>query len=89
MRVVMAVFERVVVTRRRTDNPERCLPRQMLSSRCYKGLDSRVCCERRATGSERQELRCRHDAVVVGATESTGIAYCYTNKRWLHVRVSD
>jgi hypothetical protein len=39
--------------------------------------------------SERQELRCRHDAVVVGATESTGIAYCYTNKRWLYVWVSD
>jgi hypothetical protein len=39
--------------------------------------------------SERQVLRCRHDAVEVGATESTGVAYCYTNKQWLYVWVSD
>jgi hypothetical protein len=39
--------------------------------------------------TERQSLRCTHAAVVVGATESTGIVYCYANKRWLHVWVSD
>jgi hypothetical protein len=38
---------------------------------------------------ERQSLRCRHAGVVVGATESTGIVYCYANKRWLYVWVSD
>jgi len=39
--------------------------------------------------TERQSLRCSHAAVIVGATESTAIAYCYANKRWLHVWVSD
>jgi|tagenome__1003787_1003787.scaffolds.fasta_scaffold20502136_1 hypothetical protein len=38
---------------------------------------------------ERERLRCHHDAVIVGATESTGIAYCYSDKRWLYVWVSD
>ena len=39
--------------------------------------------------NERQSLRCRYAAVEVGATESTGIVYCYTNSGWLHVWVSD
>jgi hypothetical protein len=38
---------------------------------------------------ERRSLRCRNDAVIVGATESTGIVYCYINNRWLYVWVSD
>ena len=39
--------------------------------------------------NERQSLRCDRAAVIVGATESTGIAYCYVNARWLHVWISD
>jgi len=35
--------------------------------------------------SERETLRCDHPGVIVGATESTGFVYCYTNKRWLYV----
>jgi hypothetical protein len=39
--------------------------------------------------NERKSLRCDHVAVVVGATESTAIAYCYVHGRWLYVWVSD
>lgn len=39
--------------------------------------------------NERKSLRCRRSAVIVGATESTGIAYCYVNARWLYVWMSD
>jgi len=39
--------------------------------------------------TERRSFRCSHSALQVGATESTGIVYCYANKRWLYVRVSD
>jgi len=34
-------------------------------------------------------LRCLHSAAVFGATESSGVAYCYNNHRWQHVWVSD
>ncbi len=39
--------------------------------------------------NERESLRCDHAAVVVGATESTGIANCYVKGRWLYVWVTD
>jgi hypothetical protein len=39
--------------------------------------------------NERQSLRCSHSGIEVGATESTGIVYCYGNRRWLYVWVSD
>ncbi len=39
--------------------------------------------------NERESLRCDHAAVVVGATESTGIANCYVKGRWLYVWFSD
>jgi len=39
--------------------------------------------------TERELLRCNHPAVIVGATESTGVVYCYISKRWLYVWVSD
>jgi hypothetical protein len=39
--------------------------------------------------NERRSLRCVTDALQVGATESTGIAYCHVNNRWLYVWVSD
>jgi hypothetical protein len=38
---------------------------------------------------ERTSLQCDHTAVVVGATESTGIAYCFVQNRWLYVWISD
>jgi hypothetical protein len=38
---------------------------------------------------ERNILRCRNDALIVGAAESTGIAYCRVNNRWLYVWISD
>ena len=38
---------------------------------------------------ERTSLRCDQTAVIVGATESTGIAYCYVKTRWLYVWISD
>lgn len=40
-------------------------------------------------GNERKSLRCAHNGVVLGATESTGIVYCYVNRQWLYVWVSD
>jgi hypothetical protein len=39
--------------------------------------------------NERKSLRCDHVAVVVGAIESTAIAYCYVHGRWLYVWISD
>jgi hypothetical protein len=39
--------------------------------------------------NERRSLRCRSAAVIVGATESTGIAYCYIHSQWLYVWFSD
>jgi hypothetical protein len=39
--------------------------------------------------TERQSLRCGHTGLIVGATESTGIVYCYVNGQWLYVWVSD
>ena len=39
--------------------------------------------------SERESLRCNHAAVDVGITESTGIANCYVQGRWLYVWFSD
>lgn len=39
--------------------------------------------------NEREALRCRTDAVIVGATESTGIAYCHVNNQWLYVWISE
>jgi hypothetical protein len=38
---------------------------------------------------ETERLRCRHAAIEVGATESSAIVYCYANKRWTYVWVSD
>jgi hypothetical protein len=34
-------------------------------------------------------LRCRHAVAVFGATESSGVAYCFADSRWTHVRLSD
>lgn len=34
-------------------------------------------------------LRCPHSAAIFGATESSGVAYCYSNHRWQHVWISD
>jgi len=34
-------------------------------------------------------LRCLHSAAMFGATESSGVAYCYNNHRWQHVWISD
>lgn len=39
--------------------------------------------------NERQSLRCSHTGLVVGATESTAIVYCFASKRWFYVWVSD
>jgi len=39
--------------------------------------------------NERRSLRCPSAAVIVGATESTGIAYCYIHAQWLYVWFSD
>jgi hypothetical protein len=44
---------------------------------------------RQPSQNERQSLRCGTDALQVGATESTGIAYCHVNNRRLYVWVSD
>ena len=38
---------------------------------------------------ERESLQCSHSGAEVGATESTGIVYCYVNGTWLYVWVSD
>ena len=45
--------------------------------------------DRRLQPDERKSLKCDNAAVIVGATESTTIAYCYLNHRWLYVWVSD
>lgn len=34
-------------------------------------------------------LTCSHSAAVFGATESSGVAYCYNNQKWQHVWISD
>lgn len=34
-------------------------------------------------------LTCPHSVAVFGATESSGVAYCYNNQRWQHVWISD
>jgi hypothetical protein len=34
-------------------------------------------------------LTCRHWVAIFGATESSGVAYCYNNHRWQHVWISD
>ena len=38
---------------------------------------------------DRNSTRCTNSAVKVGATESTGIVYCYANRTWTYVWVSD
>ena len=38
---------------------------------------------------ERKSMRCAHEGVVVGATESTAIVYCLLNGKWFYVWVSD
>ena len=48
-----------------------------------------VALDRPLSPNERKSLRCDHVAVVVGAIESTAIAYCYVHGRWLYVWVSD
>ncbi len=34
-------------------------------------------------------LTCSHSAAIFGATESSGVAYCYNNRIWQHVWISD
>lgn len=34
-------------------------------------------------------LNCRHPVAVFGATESSGVAYCYKQTKWQHVWISD
>jgi hypothetical protein len=34
-------------------------------------------------------LKCLHAAAIFGATESSGVAYCYDNQNWQHVWISD
>jgi hypothetical protein len=38
---------------------------------------------------EVERMRCTHNAVVFGATESSGVAYCFSNGRWRHTWISD
>ena len=38
---------------------------------------------------EVEHLSCPHAVVVFGATESSGVAYCFNNARWKHTWVSD
>lgn len=38
---------------------------------------------------ELSEYSSGHPCVLSGATESSGVAYCFTGKRWVHVWVSD
>jgi len=38
---------------------------------------------------ERESLECKYSGAQVGATESTGVLYCYVNGTWLYVWVSD
>jgi hypothetical protein len=38
---------------------------------------------------EREQLKCRHSAVVFGTIDSTGVAYCLNNGVWEHSWVSD
>lgn len=38
---------------------------------------------------ERGSMQCRYAGALVGATEATGIVYCYINSKWLYVWVSD
>jgi len=34
-------------------------------------------------------LTCKHDVAILGAIESTGVAYCRQRSKWLHVWISD
>lgn len=34
-------------------------------------------------------LRCLHSVAIFGATESSGVAYCYNKQTWKHVWISD
>jgi hypothetical protein len=36
-----------------------------------------------------EHLTCSHPVAVFGATESTGVAYCFKNGNWKHVWISD
>jgi hypothetical protein len=36
-----------------------------------------------------EHLTCPHSLAVFGATESTGVAYCFLNGKWKHVWISD
>jgi hypothetical protein len=38
---------------------------------------------------EVEHLRCPHAVAIYGATESTGVAYCFAESRWTHARFSD
>jgi len=38
---------------------------------------------------EVDHLVCHHDVAVYGATESTGVAYCYSHGKWRHTWFSD
>jgi hypothetical protein len=38
---------------------------------------------------EMSPLKCQNPVAVFGATESTGVAYCYKKNKWQHVWVSD
>jgi len=38
---------------------------------------------------EVESLKCPNPVAVFGATESTGVAYCYVKPKWKHVYISD
>jgi len=38
---------------------------------------------------EVRSLTCPHAAAILGATESSAVAYCYSDQNWRHVRTSD
>ncbi len=38
---------------------------------------------------EMDPLTCSHSAALFGATESTGVVYCYDNVKWQHVWIAD
>lgn len=41
------------------------------------------------TGDEPEQLTCPHDAVALGATESSQINYCHVEGRWVSITVSE
>jgi hypothetical protein len=38
---------------------------------------------------EVEKLVCPHEVAVFGATEASGVAYCFVNSRWKHTWISD